>query len=705
MAQSFFALPSPIEVVASGMPNPSDFGIWKELNLQALAGIPAGATGIIFHVEHYAAGADTAFGIRKTGSTDNRTNWLNRNTHQWGMCGVNAAGHLDVFIKYQHRALLHITGYTTAGVTFLTNGIDISPGVGVTWAWTLRDISAQAPGAIGLIIEITTGGWGPDRAAGYRMNGASDDRTEMVWNRAWAVIGCDASQRVQLYKGGNNTQFFLVGYITDGVAFYTNAIDKSLSAPWGTWQTIYTVLDAGLAFIEGRTTGGAGKSWGLRKDAGIGDIHRAMAMHYFGIIETDASRNIEGLAGGNEVDFFLVGRAIRIVAPTTSTDPETLVTATSATLNGTLDNDGGEACDCGFEWGETIAYGDTTPTESKVTGQTFSQGISGLTPGMTYHFRAFAINSEGTSYGTDRTFIAQVAMPTVTTDPATAIGTGTANLNGTLDDDGGEACECGFEWGETTAYGNTTPPQSKVTGQTFSQGISGLTPGMTYHFRTFATNAAGTNYGADRAFTTTVTTPTVTTDPATGISTLKGTLVDDGGEVCACGFQWGLTGAYGNTTPTQSRTSGQTFQQTIGDLAHSTTYHFRAFATNAAGTSYGADRTFATPGSLPMVTTNPETGLGMARAVFNGTLNNDGGEVCACGFEWGFDTGYGITTPPESKVTGETFDEIISGLFPNTTYHFRAWATNSDGTGYGADRAFTTKPAFSKAYALAREEV
>jgi len=77
-----------------------------------------------------------------------------------------------------------------------------------------------------------------------------------------------------------------------------------------------------------------------------------------------------------------------------------------------------------------------------------------------------------------------------------------ADLNGTLDDDGGGACDCGFEWGETVAYGNTTPTQSRTTGQTFAQAISGLTPGTTYHFRAVSTNVIGASYGADRTFTT-----------------------------------------------------------------------------------------------------------------------------------------------------------------------------------------------------------
>lgn len=94
------------------------------------------------------------------------------------------------------------------------------------------------------------------------------------------------------------------------------------------------------------------------------------------------------------------------------------------------------------------------------------------------------------------------ASPTVTTDPATSIQKASATLNGTLNDDGGEACNCGFEYGPTVAYGTTTPTQSRTTGQTFAQAIAGLDPNKTYHFRALATNSAGTSYGADAVFTT-----------------------------------------------------------------------------------------------------------------------------------------------------------------------------------------------------------
>lgn len=96
-----------------------------------------------------------------------------------------------------------------------------------------------------------------------------------------------------------------------------------------------------------------------------------------------------------------------------------------------------------------------------------------------------------------------VVIPTVTTDAATSVKPSTAALNGTLDNGGGAACDCGFEYGLTTSYGTTTSTQSKNTGETFSQAITGLLPNRIYHFRAFATNQAGTGYGSDATFKTT----------------------------------------------------------------------------------------------------------------------------------------------------------------------------------------------------------
>lgn len=108
---------------------------------------------------------------------------------------------------------------------------------------------------------------------------------------------------------------------------------------------------------------------------------------------------------------------------------------------------------------------------------------------------------------------------------------------------------------------------------------------------------------------------------------------------------------------------------------------------------------------LPTVASDPVTGLGIAQATLHGTLTNDGGEGCDCGFQWGKSVAYGGTTPTQSKTTGQTFSQIIAPLEPGTEYHYRAFARNSVGTAYGADVSIRTYPAPARGYSLGRSEL
>jgi hypothetical protein len=96
------------------------------------------------------------------------------------------------------------------------------------------------------------------------------------------------------------------------------------------------------------------------------------------------------------------------------------------------------------------------------------------------------------------------ASPGATTSPATQVTATTATLNGTVDPNK-EDTTYHFEYGKTTAYGNSTPPQGPVkgnSGKSVSAQLTQLAPSTTYHFRLVATNATGTAQGADRTFTT-----------------------------------------------------------------------------------------------------------------------------------------------------------------------------------------------------------
>ena len=63
-------------------------------------------------------------------------------------------------------------------------------------------------------------------------------------------------------------------------------------------------------------------------------------------------------------------------------------------------------------------------------------------------------------------------------------------------------------------------------------------------------------------------------------------------------FQWGLTSAYGNLSPTQDLGSGDLAISDFADisgLTPNTQYHFRVVATSSRGTSQGSDYSFVTP--------------------------------------------------------------------------------------------------------------
>jgi hypothetical protein len=92
--------------------------------------------------------------------------------------------------------------------------------------------------------------------------------------------------------------------------------------------------------------------------------------------------------------------------PSVTTLAATSVSATNATLNGTV-NPGGGATTAYFQYGLTKNYGSYTATNSLAATNTtlsVSNLISSLSLGTTYHFQLVAINSAGTSRGGDMSF-------------------------------------------------------------------------------------------------------------------------------------------------------------------------------------------------------------------------------------------------------------------------------------------------------------
>lgn len=157
-------------------------------------------------------------------------------------------------------------------------------------------------------------------------------------------------------------------------------------------------------------------------------------------------------------------------------------------------------------------------------------------------------------------------------------------------------------WHRLSSHANlSSPVQDNI-----EDDLTGLAPNTQYLVRTYAINDTTKveALSAAQSFTTALDPPVVTTGAASPDDTsaeLVGT-IDTFGAQTTYHFEYGLTGNYGARVPVNreglagSSRTPRTFQQTAKGLQPGTEYHYRLVATNAAGTSYGADRTFTTLG-------------------------------------------------------------------------------------------------------------
>tara|TARA_R100001143_G_scaffold52481_2_gene47671 strand:+ start:35020 stop:38862 length:3843 start_codon:yes stop_codon:yes gene_type:complete len=197
---------------------------------------------------------------------------------------------------------------------------------------------------------------------------------------------------------------------------------------------------------------------------------------------------------------------VNVVPPSVTTASVSNILSNSAQTGGNVSDDGGSS---------VISRGVCLSTQQnpnlsdtcRFTGSglgSFNVTFTNLSANTTYFIRAFATNSEGTSYGTQQSFTTIRGLPLVSTSAIRDVSFKTAIGGGTITDSGSSAVtDRGICWSIRQNPGITDNCRSLGPGSgDFSAIIDKLIRDTIYYVRAYATNGQGRAFGEERSFVT-----------------------------------------------------------------------------------------------------------------------------------------------------------------------------------------------------------
>lgn len=308
-------------------------------------------------------------------------------------------------------------------------------------------------------------------------------------------------------------------------------------------------------------------------------------------------------------------------------------------------------------------------------------------------------------------------LPEVANTSASALNPNSASLGGNLitNGSGADPATLSFSWGSTDGGSSPAAWEASISGGsrtspgTFSASLTSLQPGTTYFYRSFATNSVGDAVASESTTFTTPAAPAgLTNIPASDISatsaSLAATITNTGGDIPNLIIYYGDNDGGTTTASWDSQLDlgpqSGTADSPISNLSPGTTYHFRAAATNGAGTAWASSTsTFQTLSLiLPAIAISPATSINGTFATLNGQITETGGDLPNVTLFYG--TTNGGQNPGNWEFTTAigfrdgSFSDLITNLSPTTTYHFTARAQNSAGDAWATSSLQFTTPVF-----------
>lgn len=238
----------------------------------------------------------------------------------------------------------------------------------------------------------------------------------------------------------------------------------------------------------------------------------------------------------------------------------------------------------------------------------------------------------------------------------------------------------------------------------FTTVLPDLKPQTRYHARAYATVGKRTSFSKEITF---VTLPQQRPAVETGeliaegpeSLTFRGRLGHSGvSTITDHGYCWHTSPnpTIGNARTQLGYGAPGEFKSVLPGVRSNTRYYIRAYATNAQGTSYGAEVSLTKNcQSGPTMGASGISSVTTTTALAAGNIANRGcSDITEYGHCWSIKANPDVADTRTQYLNGTTgnFNSAITNLSPNTLYYIRPYATNLQGTTYGNQLTFTTKP-------------
>ena len=301
-----------------------------------------------------------------------------------------------------------------------------------------------------------------------------------------------------------------------------------------------------------------------------------------------------------------------------------------------------------------------------------SVNINTLTNGIAYTFTVVAINDVGISLPSNSSnSIIPITIPNAPTIGIATAGNARASVTWTAPTNNGGSNITGY-----TVISNPGGKTATVNGLTRTAIVIGLTNGITYTFKVFATNNAGNSLQSE--LSNSVIPRTIPSAPIIGSAipyntkaSVSWTAPTNNGGSIITGYT--ITSNPGGKTIT---VGGSTRTAIITGLTNGIAYTFKVFAINAIGTSPPSS---SSNSIIPIITISNAPTIGSATAYNLSSLvtwtppTDNGGSVITSYTV--ISTRGGLTTTVDSSITST----IVNGLTNGTVYTFKVFATNAVG--------------------------